>query len=93
MIIKEIAATTELCAHENGQDSCTIVIDVSRLTWTYLQHADFPHGDLLDERILITLHELFDGHSLAGVSVATFEDNSIRTLTNLHQLIILVHIV
>ena len=57
-----------------------------------LQHPNFSHGNLLDERVILWFHKLFDGHEGPGVFVPTFEHHSIGALPYLADLLILIHV-
>ena len=58
---------------------------------TYLEHADLPQGDLLDERILFGLDELLDGDDLAGLAVAALVHDAVRALAHSAYLLVALH--
>lgn len=58
---------------------------------TYLKHPDFAESDFLDHLIILALQELFDGHQLTGLFVATLEHHPIAALPHQTQVLILLH--
>ena len=53
-----------------------------------LEHPDLPEGDLLDQRIVLALHELLDGHEVSGVPRPALVHHAVAALANLTQLLI-----
>lgn len=56
-----------------------------------LKHPDFAESDFLDHLIILALQELFDGHQLTGLFVATLEHHPIAALPHQTQVLILLH--
>lgn len=59
---------------------------------TNLEHPDLPQGDLFDDGIVFGLHEFLDGDDLARVSVPALEHNTVGSLADLPDLLILLHL-
>ena len=61
--------------------------------WVFevLQHPDFSEGNFLDERVILALHKLLDGHQVAGVPGSTLVDHSVGALAYLTQLLVPLH--
>lgn len=57
----------------------------------YLQQPDLSEGDLPYERVVLGLHELLDGHDLAGLPVTTLEHHAVATLAELAELLVALH--
>jgi len=53
-----------------------------------LQHADFPHGDLLNERVIFRLLELLDGHQCARVPRPALVHSAVAAFANLADLLV-----
>ena len=53
-----------------------------------LEHPDLPEGDLLDQGIVLALHELLDGHEMPGVSRPALVHHAVAALAYLTQLLI-----
>ena len=61
--------------------------------WVFevLQHPDFSEGNFLDERVILALHKLLDGHQVAGVPGPTLVHHSVGALAYLAQLLVSLH--
>lgn len=57
-----------------------------------LQHPDLPQRDLFDDGIVFGLNELLDGHDVARVSVPALEHNTVGSLSDLPDLLVLLHL-
>lgn len=57
-----------------------------------LEHPDLPQRDLLDDGIVFGLNELLDGHDLARVSVPALEHDAVGSLSDLPDLLVLLHL-
>ena len=53
-----------------------------------LEHPDLPERDLLDQGIVLALHELLDGHEVPGVPGPALVHHPIAALAYLTQLLI-----
>ena len=53
-----------------------------------LEHPDLPERYLLDQRIVLTLHELLDGHEVSGVPRPALVHHAVAALAYLTQLLI-----
>ena len=53
-----------------------------------LEHPDLPERDLLDQGVVLALHELLDGHEVARVSRPALVHHAIAALAYLAQLLI-----
>lgn len=56
-----------------------------------LEHPDLPQRDLFDDGIVFGLNKLLDGDDLARVSVPALEHNTVGSLADLPDLLVLVH--
>ena len=61
--------------------------------WVFeiFQHPYFSECNFLDERIVLALHKLLDGHQVSGVPGSTLVDHSIGALAYLAQLLVSLH--
>ena len=61
--------------------------------WVFevFQHPDFSEGNFLDERVVLALHKLLDGHQVAGVPGPTLVHHSVGALAYLAQLLVSLH--
>lgn len=57
----------------------------------YFKHANFSHGDLLDDRIFLGLKELLDGHADARFFIATLKDHAVSAFSQRCMPLVLVH--
>lgn len=57
-----------------------------------LEHPDLPQRDLFDGGVVFGLNELLDGDDLARVSVPTLEHNTVGSLADLPDLLVLLHL-
>ncbi len=55
------------------------------------KHLDLPHGDLLDQRILVHLDELLYGHQRAVFSAAALVHHPVAPFSDLAQPFVLLH--
>lgn len=58
---------------------------------TDLEHPDLPQRDLLDDGVVLRLHKLLDGDDLPRVFVPALEDDAVGALSDLSDLLVLLH--
>ena len=61
--------------------------------WVFevFQHPDFSEGNFLDERVILALHKLLDGHQVPGVPGSALVDHPVGALAYLAQLLVSLH--
>ena len=57
----------------------------------YLEHPYFSEGDLFDERVLLRLDKLLDGHNLARLAIAALVDDAVRAFAHPADLLVALH--
>ena len=56
-----------------------------------LQHSYFSECDFLDERIVLALYKLLDGHQVSGVPGPALVHHSVGSLADLAELLVSLH--